>query len=315
MSAISRPWIYWAGLLLVLLTLKDGKLSFLNMPWLCSQVPLILLSISTALCLAMKRLDWSMGPTVYSASLCANLSYLETGSITCGVLGGVIFGLLTGMFNGCLIGRLRLHSLLVTLGMALLSEHFQILNKNWISAPQREQHQVQALETWSNIIHHPSSFIALTLSFLIFLALFLVFLGRSNLLLYAVAIGSDERQTWRLPEKVSVVIFSCYLLQGFVAGIAGVMFSWTQPYLETSQHGHGLSLAILSSCLLGGMSFEGSRPHFPSLTCGIGIVITGGLIFEHFGLGIHHQGAVQSIILVMALIFHRYQRQASASKD
>lgn len=226
--------------------------------------PFILCSFSYVLCLAMGKLDWSMGAIVGFAGIAHLTSTLETNNLYCGYLAGILVGIIVGAINGWMVGILKWPSLLATLGTML------VLNPTNQFLLQQEKLS-RAVETYLN---NHSNTTALPLALLIgWFGVLLVVLKFTKLKLYTIAIGEDHFQALRFSENPKVIIVLVYILQGMTAGLTGACVVGFQP-----RHGYAsyetLPLLVLTAGLIGGMKLKGGgRPSLINLFYAIGIVL------------------------------------------
>jgi L-arabinose transport system permease protein len=271
--------------------------------------PFLILCFSMPLCLSAGRMDWSVGPVVFFACLASWMSYWETGSVICGLLGGVISGLLMGLVNGWMIGFMGLHSLLVTLSTGLFIHHIWKLlidlSASWNHPDELNMNMISS-NPFLGLTHPAWGMMAAGLVAMLLLC-------RSNLSLFATAIGNDASQLRRWPERASIILMGVYAAQGALAGWAGAMmaYSGTLP-ADLTENSSFLSLSVLCAGLLGGMGFHGGRPKLLSIICGMVTLIALQMMLRSSPHETHLQAALQSLVLMGTLIYHRYQQKVYA---
>jgi ribose/xylose/arabinose/galactoside ABC-type transport system permease subunit len=233
--------------------------------------PLIFCALSTMLCLAMGKLDWSMGTIVAFSGIASLLSQHETGSLLCAYLGGLTAGFIIGGINGWMIGILRWPSLLATFGTFLV---FSRIN-NFITY---QKYFTDALASLSPI--NTSDSLKWLYGLLLFWLLVLIFVLKfSKLKLYTIAIGEDLAQALRFPEEPKVIIVMVYVLQGLTAGLTGTCL--VQYQVQNVYQNHELlPLLALGACCCAGMKLKGGRPPIFKLACTLGIFLCCIQLFE-----------------------------------
>jgi rhamnose transport system permease protein len=230
-------------------------------------------------------------------AMCASfLGWLHIQGVNIWVAAGaaLFLGLLAGAFNGFLVARVKLPSLVVTLGTfafyrglayALLGDQaargypdsFTYLGQGTLGA-----------------IRFPVAAVFLIVLAIIFgLVLHKTIFGR-----YLYAIGNNEeaaRYAGVPVERVKMIIF---MLSGLMSALAGIIiaarFGSTRPDVGT-----GLELAVITATVLGGINiFGGSGTMIGAI---LALILIG---LMRFGMGlVNIQGQVQSIAVGLLLIF------------
>ena len=226
--------------------------------------PFILCSVSYLLCLAMGKLDWSIGAIVVFAGIAQLTSTFETNNLYCGYLAGLLAGMILGAINGWMVGILKWPSLLATLGSMLVLNY---INQFFL------QQKKMSLVMEYYLKSHPHE-LALPCVFLIGGLIFLlIIIKTTKLKLYAMAIGEDHVQALRFSENPKVIIVLVYIIQGMTAGLSGACLVAIEPMRVYVTY-ETLPLLVLAAGLLGGMRLKGGgRPSLIKLFYAIGIVL------------------------------------------
>jgi rhamnose transport system permease protein len=178
-------------------------------------------------------------------------------------------GLMLGAFNGALVWKLGIPSIVVTLGTLTIyrGATFVISGGAWVNADKMSPAFI-GLQRMQMLGIPLLSWIALTVIALFFILLTRTPLGRS---LYA--IGVNPTASVYAGIDVGRTKFVAFCISGLVAGICGYL--WVSRYVIASvEIANGYELNIIAACVIGGISIAG----------GIGSV--GGAVLGALFLGI-----------------------------
>ncbi len=223
---------------------------------------------------------------------------------------GLILGALLGTFNGWLIARLRLPSLVVTLAtMALYRGLAQILLGD---------HSLSQFPEWFvgiDQVNIPGTHIPIELVFFFILALILGLILHKTVFgrwVFAVGTSEDAARYSGIPvDQVKIVVFA---LTGLLAAIAGVIMV-SRLAVARYDHATGLELDVITAVVLGGTNIYGGRGTiFGSI---IAVFLVG---FLRTGLGVanikaENQLAVVGTLLIVAVIASNVITRFSRQRD
>lgn len=238
-------------LFIALAVLIPDFLTGRNMVGLLLSVTLIgSLAATMMLVLALGEVDLSVASTVAFAGVVAATLTTSTGSVFIGVIGGVVAGGAVGAFNGLVIAKFGINSLIATLaamefvrGLAYITSGGDAV---MITVP-------GFFDLGS------ASFLGLTLPVWTMLACFVIF----GVILNMTAFGRNVLATGGNSEaaalagvnvrRLKIIVFG---LQGVVAGVVGVLLA-SRMGLGDPNTSMGLELAVISACVLGGVALSG----------------------------------------------------------
>ncbi len=205
----------------------------------------------------------------------------------------LLLGVLGGLLNGVLVARLKLPSLVVTLGT-------YAFYRGMAYAMLGDEAARGYPAAFTYIGQGSIGNTRIPFSLVLFLALALVFglvLHKTTFGRYLYAIGNNEdaaRYSGIPVARIKLIIFA---LSGFMAALAGIIlaarFGSTRPDIGT-----GLELAVITATVLGGINiFGGSGTMIGAV---LSLVLIGLL---RFGMGLKNiQGQVQSITIGLLLV-------------
>ena len=207
--------------------------------------------------------------------------------IAVGVLGGVLVGTVVGMFNGVVISRTTIPPFIVTLaGMFFARGMTSIISQEMISITNKTFTGIATFKMYlpfggylnkkGVMIYpyvYPSVIIALVVLAIVFVVLKYTKFGRS---IYA--IGGNEQSALLLGLNVRRIKLQAYVLDGFLAGLGGLLFCMNtcSGFVEQAK---GFEMDAIASSVIGGTL----------LTGGVGNVI--GSLF-----GVLIKGTIESFI-------------------
>ncbi|MEO0386973.1 MAG: ABC transporter permease [Pseudomonadota bacterium] len=279
-NALATPWF------LDIYNLADATYNF-------SEKAIIALPM--ALLILTREIDLSVGAIVALAALAVGLAAGQGAPAPVLVGVGLLTGLLCGMFNGLLVTRIGVPSIVITIGtMSLFRGIAQVTLGD------------QALTSF------PPGFAALGQSYLIAwpplpvsFALFLVLAILFTVGLHATAagrrlyaIGANPTAALFSGVRVAETRFWLFALSGLMAGLAGALlaarFGVVRPNAAL-----GWELDVITMVIFGGVSIAGGAGSIP------GVVLAAFVLgFATFGLSLLNvPGIVITVLLGLLLIF------------
>jgi rhamnose transport system permease protein len=223
-----------------------------------------------------------------------------------GAFAALVVGTLGGLFNGYLVTRVRLPSLVVTLGTYAFYRGiaFGLLgNRAATNYPASFTYLGQGLL--------PGTLIPFSVGLFAVLAIiFGLILHKTTFGRYLFVIGNNQEAAVYagVPvDEVKVIVFS---LSGFMSALAGLIlaarFGSTRPDIGT-----GLELTVITVAVLGGVDINGGIGSMVGAVLALMLI---GLL--RFGMGlVNIQGQVQGIVigllLICSILFHNLAGRAS----
>jgi rhamnose transport system permease protein len=239
------------------------------------------------------NIDLSVASTM---GMCASLMGLlfNTGwNIWPAAGAALLLGIVGGLLNGALVARLKLPSLVVTLGTYAF---YRGMAYAMLGDEAARGYPAAFTYIGQGSIGNTRIPFALAL----FLALALIFglvLHKTTFGRYLYAIGNNEEAARYSGIPVARIKLIIFALSGFMSALAGIIlaarFGSTRPDIGT-----GLELAVITATVLGGINiFGGSGTMIGAV---LSLVLIGLL---RFGMGLKNiQGQVQSIAIGLLLV-------------
>ena len=252
-----------------------------------------LIALAMALLITSGEIDLSVAAIIALASTMMGLA-LQFGVGTPGlVMIGIATGLFCGMFNGFLVTRLGLPSIVVTIGTMSLFRgvSFVVLGDQAFKGyPASFDFFGQGYVWW-----------VVSFEFVLFLVcavIYYVLLHRTNFGRHVFVIGNNPTAARFSGVRVERVKFILFCLTGLMSGVAAVLLTSrlasTRPSIAL-----GWELEVITMVVLGGVSILGGSGSIPGVVLAAFIM---GLVT--FGLGLLNvPGIVMSIFIGALLIF------------
>ncbi|GHC34055.1 L-arabinose ABC transporter permease AraH [Aidingimonas halophila] len=273
-----------------------------NMVGLLLSVTLIgTISTTMMMVLALGEVDLSVASIVAFTGVVAAVVTSAVGSVFIGVIAGVAAGGAVGAFNGFVIAKFGINSLIATLaamefvrGLAYITSSGDAV---MVTVP-------------GFFALGKASFLGLTLPVWAMIACFVIF----GVLLNLTAFGRNVLATGGNSEaaalagvnvrRLKIIVFG---LQGVVAGVTGVLLA-SRMGMGDPNTSMGLELAVISACVLGGVALSGGVATITGVLVGVLIM---GCVQNAMGLlnvPTFYQYLVRGAILLLAVMFDRWKQ-------
>ena len=282
--------------------------TMLNMKALAVSVSTVGMVACTMLfCLASGHFDLSVETILSMSGVVAAVAITTSGNVLLGILAGVLAGGVVGAVNGIVIAQFRINALITTLatmqivrGLGYLicgGEAVSVSNESFFLLGSSALFGVPT-PVWITIVCF------LTFGILLNKTMF----GRHTL-----AIGGNREAVRLAGVNVFRAQFGIFLIQGLVAGFAGVIeaskMTSGQPQLK-----EGFALDVISACVLGGVSLSGGVGTMMGTIIGVLIMGTVANAMNLLNIDTFYQYVVRGSILLAAVLFDRYGQSRKVKK-
>ncbi|KPQ23303.1 MAG: L-arabinose transport system permease protein [Halomonas sp. HL-48] len=273
-----------------------------NMVGLLLSITLIgSLATTMMLVLALGEVDLSVASTVAFAGVVAAVVTSTTGSVFIGVIGGIVAGGAVGAFNGLVIAKFGINSLIATLAAMEFVRGLAYITAGGDAV----MITVPAFFDLGS-----TAFLGLTLPVWTMLACFLIFgvvLNMTSFGRNVLATGGNSEAAALAGVNVRRLKIIVFGLQGVVAGVIGVLLA-SRMGLGDPNTSMGLELAVISACVLGGVALSGGVATITGVLVGVLIM---GCVQNAMGLlnvPTFYQYLVRGAILLLAVMFDRWKQ-------
>jgi len=206
--------------------------------------------IGMALLIIVGEIDLSVG-SVMAFGAALSIIFQPYGILTA-IIAGIAGGITIGLINGLITTKLKLPSIAVTLGtmvfvsgvvFAITKEHtLKGANENFVLITQTELFRI------------PMPVIV----FIIMIIIFEIILQRTIIGRHIFAVGGNVIASKFFGIKVDSVRIFCFMITGFLAGLAGVMLAG-KLNVASGRIGEDSAVFVITAVLLGGISMEGGE--------------------------------------------------------
>jgi len=304
-----------AGMVLVLIALFMGCCIFVpnflnwrNMTGLGLAVSMTGMVACTMLfCLASGHFDLSVGSVVACAGVLTAAVVNRTGSLTAGFAAGLVIGALVGLINGLVIAKMKINALITTLAMMQI-----VRGLAFIFAPRGVPVSVMDERFFvlgnTSFIGVPTPVWVTALCFLVFgLLLQYTTFGRSTL-----AIGGNEEAARLAGIPVDRIQITIFVLQGAMAAFAGIVMASRMTSGQPNV-AKGFELAVISACVLGGVSLTGGVGNMFFVISGVLIMGIVQNAMNLLNVPTFYQYVVSGVILLVAVMLDRLKQRQGTS--
>jgi ribose transport system permease protein len=223
------------------------------------------------------------------------------------VLIGVSLGACLGFFNGFIVANVRVFPLIVTIATSTVFQGISyIISKANTFRGYPEEFLILTKGKFLGIPYD----VILTL----IIVLFASFVFRNTSFGWNVlALGGNEEASRLAGIKTRATKISVYTLCGFFVAIA-TMVMISKSNTTNSSFGPGIEFTILTAAIIGGVSFMGGEGSMLGLVTGVFVLAVLGNGMQLAGLGTYAQYIVKGLILLGAVTFNEYQKNARDTK-
>lgn len=215
-----------------------------------NSVMYILLAIGIYFVLISKEIDVSIGSTLgMSAAVSATL--LREGiALPLVILAGITVGALIGLINGFGVVKLRIPSIVMTLGMNGLVRGLMIVYTKGVWVENLPDYFKRASQ---HKILGTSTFLLVVLVIMLLISLYLKYAKKGK---YFAAIGDNKDGANLIGIPVNGYKIFAFVLSGVFASLAGLVYT-SQVGFVANVAGNGLEMITIAAAVLGGVSLNG----------------------------------------------------------
>lgn len=252
------------------------------------------------------NIDLSVASTLGMSASFMGLLFNLGVNIWVAALGALVLGTLGGLLNGYLVARVKLPSLVVTLGTYAF---YRGLAYGFLGDQAATNYPASFIYLGQGLLPHTLIPFSVAL-FAILAVVFGLVLHKTTFGRYLYVIGNNQDAAIFSGVPVGRIKIIIFMLSGFMSALAGIIlasrFGSTRPDIGT-----GLELAVITATVLGGVDINGGKGSMLGAVLSLTLI---GLI--RFGMGlVNIQGQVQGIVigllLIGAILFPKLAEQAS----
>lgn len=261
-------------------------------------------AIGMSFLLISGEIDLSLGMSVALSTIVSSLIGSRFGGVA-GLLAAVAVCGLVGAFNGFLVTKLRISSLIATIAtMTALSGVCYILG-NGATVPNTNPF----LQGLYGFRLFEMKFLQLpVLLFALCLIGFGLLLHRTRFGNGIYVAGGNAEAGYSSGIEIGVTTTICFIIGGVCAGITGVLLS-SYVYAGAVSYGDGLNITLISASVLGGVKFTGGKGSVIRTLLGIVVVRAIINIASLLSFDAWAQNVLTGALLLAVLIVDRCTRE------
>ncbi len=273
--------------------------TFSNAMTLLKQINVLaLVAIGGSLVIMTGNMDLAVGSFVGLTGLVLAITFELTHHMAVGILAALLTGAVVGLFNGLLIARLRLNSVIVSIAAL-------IWGRGLVVAVTRGR----PIRAESPLLTYLSDGQLLGLVFPLFIIAafyiaFFLFLHHTRKGYHIFAVGCSEEVATNAGIKVPNIKMLVFLISGITAGLGGII-SVSRTASALSITGQGLELDMIIAIIIGGNRLSGGKGSVMKVLLGVLFV---GFLSNGFSIMAVPGTVVQmlkGLVIILAILVDR----------
>ena len=286
-------------LLLINVILTPNFAAYDNFRNILVQVtPTMLVAIGMTLVIATGGIDLSVGSVMAIASAvgAVSLDYGAAAAIALALAAAAAIG----VFNGILIAGFKIQPIIITLALLISGRGIAQVISNGGQVISFNDPAFEFLGQ-GNVLGIPFQIILLVV-----VVGFAVFLLRSTVFgRYLIAVGGNEEAARLSGIRVNRTKITVYALSGFLAGLAGLIYTARLGASDASKVGDGIELDAIAATVVGGTALSGGRATVIGTVIGALIMIVITTSFNMNNLKFPYSLVIKAAIILFAVYIQR----------
>jgi len=250
------------------------------------------------------EVDLSVGASIAFAG-CVGMDVTNrTGSVTLGALAAIAFGGGVGLFNGLVVTRLKVNSLIATIATMMILQGGVFL---YTREAVQNRHHIRAFTDLGAGYLGPLP-VPVIIAAIVFVFAF-VTLRYTTFGRYLYAVGSNEKAARLSGLRAERLKLIAFVVTGLLVGIAGLILASLMNAGQPTA-GRGFELTVIAAVILGGTSLSGGRGTLMGTLLGVLVlkVIDNGIIILRWNQDL--QMVVPGIVIILATWLDIVRRRA-----
>jgi ribose transport system permease protein len=266
----------------------------------------LIVAAGMTMLLIAAEVDLSVGASLAFAG-CVGMDITnQTGSVTLGALAALAFAGAVGLFNGLVVTKLRVNSLIATIATMMILQGGVFL---YTREAVQNRHHIPAFTNLGAGYIGPLP-IPVIVAAMVFVFAF-VTLRNTTFGRYLYAVGANEkaaRLSGLRAERLKVIAF---VITGLLVGVAGLVLASLMNAGQPTA-GRGFELTVIAAIILGGTSLSGGRGTLIGTLLGVLVlkIIDNGIIILRWNQDL--QMVVPGIVIILATWLDIVRRRADA---
>lgn len=262
----------------------------------------LILAVGQAIVIITRNVDLSVGSILGLTGFLTGTLFATVPGIPIPVvfLAGIVLGTLLGAVNGLLVTLAGVPALVITLGTLYV---YRGVNNAWAGG--REYFSGDRPVEFGNLsVDTVLGFPIITLIALVVLVILAVFLGRTRSGRDFYAIGSDPNAALLFGIPVRRRVFSAFLINGALAGLAGVLYASRFSSVGATT-GTGIELDVVAAAVVGGVAIFGGSGTVVGAAIGAVLLTTITSSLTAVRVDKFWQQAIVGVLILAAIIIDR----------
>ncbi|MDW6020304.1 ABC transporter permease [Mesorhizobium sp. BAC0120] len=230
----------------------------------------------------------------------------RTGSLALGSLAAIAFAGVVGLFNGLVVTRLKVNSLIATIATMMILQGGVFLYTR--EAVQNRHHIPAFTDLGAGYVGPlPVPVIIAAIVFLIaFVTLRYTTFGR-----YLYAVGANEKAARLSGLRAERLKLIAFVITGLLVGVAGLILASLMNAGQPTA-GRGFELTVIAAVILGGTSLSGGRGTLVGTLLGVLVlkIVDNGIIILRWNQDL--QMVVPGIVIILATWLDIVRRRSDA---
>jgi ribose transport system permease protein len=240
------------------------------------------------------EVDLSVGASIAFVGVVAMDVINQTNSVFLGGLAGILFGGAIGLVNGLVVTRLKVNSLIATIGTMMILQGSVFLYSR--EAVQNHHHLPSFVDIGAGYVGPLP--IPVIIAAAVFVAAYIL-LRHTTLGRYLYAVGANPKAARLSGLRTDQIKLFAFVATGLLVGVAGLILASLMNAGQPTA-GRGFELVVIASVILGGTSLSGGRGTLIGTLLGVLVlkVIDNGIIMLQWSQDL--QMIVPGVVLIIA---------------
>ncbi|MGI6215621.1 MAG: ABC transporter permease [Christensenellales bacterium] len=253
------------------------------------------------------EIDLSVGSQQAVAGIISIVTLNKTGSVALAIIAALIGGVIVGGINGLIVTKLKMNSMIVTLGTMAIWRGASMVYTNAISI-QSMYLEFQELAT-GYIGSVPN---AVIMAVIIFVVVYFV-LNHTTFGRYIYAIGGNKEAALFAGLPVDKIKLVVYIIGSVLTMFSGVLLASRMASAQPTA-GEGFEMTVIASVILGGVSLSGGIGSISGAL--IGMLILGVLqnALTLMSVNSFWQDITRGIVIILAVAVDGMRKKRIAKK-
>lgn len=278
-------------------------LTFENLRTVLEQnAALAIVAVGMTFAIISRNIDLAPGSIIALVGVIIALVYVNTGNIAVAIVAGIATAVVIDLFNGIIIAKLGINSLIVTLAAWIWARGLAISLTNADSIVVRDPF-VDMMNS-GGILGISPPILLIALAYLV--GWFL--LNRTKLGRYVYAIGGDERAAIEAGVDTAFWKIVMFGVMGVFTGVAGVV-NLSKLGTAAPAAAYGLELDAIVAVVIGGNPFQGGEGNLRKTFFGVLFIAVLNNGLNNLGMRDSYFYLYKGIVILIALFFEVVSRR------